>query len=49
VAVADDAEEDSSSDSSVALGSSNASESSSPSEAIDFRLVPLSTSDNIEK
>ena len=40
------ADEEASSD---ALGSSNASEFSSPSEAIDFKLVPLRTSVSIEK
>jgi hypothetical protein len=35
--------------SSVAFGSSNASEPSSPSEAIDLILVPPSTSVSIEK
>jgi hypothetical protein len=35
--------------SSLALGSSKASEDSSPSDAIDLKLVPLSTNINIEK
>jgi len=49
-AVFEASEETSDDDSSSAeLGSSNASEPSSPSEAIDLKLVPLSTRISIEK